>query len=157
MQGAREHLASMYGLGRTLVTEPRSFPGELKQQLLVWARATWNARGGGFYACGFLVTFLSLEVKLLVSELFTSTGDFILEQVFQILFRFTVDSFVNTVLALIWPALFLGRFPVYGLIFLGAGYLIFNRFLKAPLTRLLLSDPNEGHPPDVGTSTDDDQ
>ena len=142
LHGTREHLATLYGLGRTLVEEPRSFPRELKLHLLKWARATWNARGGGFYACGFVVTFLFLEVKLLFTELFTSTGaaDFLIEQVFQLVLRFTVDSLVNTLLALIWPALVLSVSPVAGLVFLAVGYLIFTRFLKEPLTRILFSD-----------------
>lgn len=142
LDGPREHLAAMYGLGRTLVEEPRSFPHQLKLHLLAWARATWNARGGGFYACGFVVTFLYLEVKLLFTELFSSSGaaDFLVEQVLQLVLRFTVDSLVNTLLALIWPALFLSVAPVNGLVFLVVGYLVFTRFLKEPLTRMLFND-----------------
>ncbi|MGH8167080.1 MAG: hypothetical protein ACREQ1_07560, partial [Woeseiaceae bacterium] len=73
MQGTRERLTTTYGLGRTLVEEPRSFPAQVKLQFLKWARATWNARGGGFYACGFVVTFVFLEIKLLFPELFGSS------------------------------------------------------------------------------------
>jgi len=47
---------------------------------------------------------------------------------------------VNTLLALIWPAMVLSISPVYGLAFLALGYLIFTRFLKEPLTRVLFSD-----------------
>jgi hypothetical protein len=139
--GAREHLTTVYGLGRTLVEEPRSFPSQLKGEFLKWARATWNARGGGFYACGFVVTFVFLEIKLLFTELFTDTAaGFIVAQVLQLLLRFTVDSLVNTVLALIWPALILQLSPEWGLGGLIAGYFIFRSFLKAPLTRLLFDD-----------------
>jgi len=142
MQGTREHLTSVYGLGRTLVEEPRSFPERLKLHLLKWARSTWNARGGGFYACGFVVTFLFLEIKLLFTELFTSAGagDFIVQQFFQLILRFTVDSMVNTLLALIWPALVLGLSPIYGALGLAVGYFIFTRFLKEYLTQHLFSD-----------------
>jgi hypothetical protein len=140
VQGVRERLMVVYGLGRTLVEDPRAFPGRLKVEFLNWARATWSARGGGFYACGFVVTFVILEIRLLVTELFTSAGDFILQQVLQILLRFTVDSLVNTLLALIWPALLLGLSPVWGAVGLGVGYLTFSRFIKPPLTRLLFDD-----------------
>jgi hypothetical protein len=142
MHGTREHLTAVYGLGRTLVEEPRSFPHQLKLHVLKWARATWNARGGGFYACGFVVTFLYLEIKLLVTELFTSAGagDFIVQQVFQLILRFTVDSLVNTVLAMIWPAFVLSLSPIYGALGLAAGYFIFTRFLKEHLTQRLFSD-----------------
>lgn len=142
MHGTREHLRAVFGLGRTLVEEPRSFPGQLKAHLLEWARATWNARGGGFYACGFVVTFLYLEIKLLLTDLFSSAAatDFIAAQVLQLLLRFTVDSLVNTLLALIWPLLVLSVAPTYGWLLLLGGYLIFSRYLKAPITRRLFSD-----------------
>lgn len=137
LQGFRERLMSVYDLGRTLVEEPRAFPGRLKVEFLNWTRATWNARGGGFYACGFVLTFVFLEIKLLFTELFTSAGGFIVEQALQILLRFTVDSLVNTLLALIWPALVLGISPLWGAIGLAVGYLTFSRFIKQPLTRFL--------------------
>lgn len=142
MQGTREHLRAVYGLGRTLVQEPRSFPGRLKIHLLEWARATWNARGGGFYACGFVVTFLYLEVKLLLTDLFSSAGatDFIVAQALQLILRFTVDSLVNTLQALIWPLLVLSVAPGYGWLLLLGGYFVFSRFLKTPITRRLFSD-----------------
>lgn len=137
LRGFRERLMVVYGLGRTLVEDPREFPGRLKVEFLNWARATWNARGGGFYACGFVVTFIILEIRLLVTELVTSTGDFIVQQVLQILLRFTVDSLVNTLLALIWPALLLGISPIWGTLGLAVGYVTFSRFIKQRLTRLL--------------------
>lgn len=141
IRGTRERLTTVYGLGRTLVEEPRSFPSQLKAEFLKWTRATWNARGGGFYACGFVVTFVFLEIKLLVTELFTdSAAGFIVAQALQLVLRFTVDSLVNTLLALIWPALVLQLSPVWGLAGLIAGYFIFKRFIKQPLTRLLFDD-----------------
>jgi hypothetical protein len=142
LQGTRERLSTAYGLGRTLVEEPRSFPGQLQLQFLKWARATWSARGGGFYACGFVVTFVFLEIRLLVTELFTSDGaaDFIVAQILQLVLRFTVDSLVNTLQALIWPALVLSQSPEWGVPGLIAGYFVFSRFLKGPLTRLLFDD-----------------
>lgn len=141
-RGVRERASTMYGLGRTLVEEPRSFPSRLKDEFLKWVRAVWNARGGGFYACGFVVTFVFLEVKLLVTELIAdSAAGFVVQQLLQLLFRFTVDSLVNTALALVWPALVLQLAPEWGLVGLIAGYFIFRRFLKEPLTRFLFGEP----------------
>lgn len=137
LQGVRERLWVVYDLGRTLFENPGAFPGRLKIEFLNWTRATWNARGGGFYACGFVVTFVILEIKLLFTELFTSAGGFIVEQILQILLRFTVDSLVNTLLALIWPAIVLSISPLWGTVGLAVGYLTFSRFIKQPLTRLL--------------------
>jgi len=148
LQGTRERLTTTYRLGRTLVEEPRSFPGQLKLQLLKWTRATWNARGGGFYACGFVATFLFLEIKLLVTELFTSAGagDFVVAQVLQLVLRFTLDSLLNTLYALIWPAFILAVSPIWGALGLAAGYVAFKRFLKEPLTRALFGEQTETQP-----------
>jgi hypothetical protein len=142
MYGTRQRVLTVYELGRTLVGQPRSFPGQLKLTLLQWACATWSARGGGFYACGFVMTFLFLEAKLLLTDLFTSdgAGDFIVAQILQLVLRFTVDSLINTVLALIWPALVLSASPLWGVFGLAIGYLVFTRFLKEPLTRALFDD-----------------
>ncbi|MEX2496913.1 MAG: hypothetical protein WD448_12535 [Woeseia sp.] len=138
LQGTRERIAATLSLGRTLVEEPRAFPGQLKLQLLQWARATWNARGGGFYACGFVLTFLFLELKLLFTELTSSgAGGFIAEQLLQLLLRFTVDSLLNTLFALMWPLFILRLSPVGGALLLVAGYFVFTRFLKERFTRLL--------------------
>ena len=147
MHGTRERLTTAYGLGRTLVEEPRSFPAQVQLQLLKWARATWNARGGGFYACGFVVTFVLLEIKLLFTELLGSSdaAGFVVGQVLQLLMRFTVDSFVNTIKALLWPVFILELAPVWGLAGLVVAYFVFSRFLKEPLTRLLFD--NESDPP----------
>ena len=46
--------------------------GELGTILKRWLRSLWNARGGGLYACGYLVTFLWLEVKTIAGELLAS-------------------------------------------------------------------------------------
>lgn len=131
-----------YGLGQTLVQEPRAFPGACGGLLKRSCRTMWQARGGGYYACGFVITFLWLEIATLFNEVSSANGvgSFISEQLLEILFRFSVQSITNTVQAFIWPALVIGKFELWGLAGLTLTYVLFSRFLKAPLTTWLFSD-----------------
>ncbi|MDZ7644961.1 MAG: hypothetical protein U5K76_12580 [Woeseiaceae bacterium] len=140
-------------LGRTLVNEPRAFPGECGRLLKRSFRTVWASHGGGYYACGFVVAFAWLEVTTFFREFGMSDGmvDFFSEQLLEFLLRFTVQSLVNTVQAFLWPLWFINRFEGWGIAMLIAGYLLFDRVLKLPLTRWLFDgDPDElaGHAAD---------
>ncbi len=129
-------------LGRVLVTEPRSFPAALWVVVRRWIRKVWDARGGGLYACGFVIAFVWLEFTTLVDAFSSSAGltGFFSGQLIQFLLRFTVDSLVNTVYALIWPVQVIRFSPPWGFAILGAMYLVFTYLLKAPLERWLFHD-----------------
>jgi hypothetical protein len=107
-----------------------------------WIRKVWDARGGGLYACGFVIAFVWLEFTTLVDEFSSSNGitGFFSGQLVQFLLRFTVDSLVNTVNALIWPVHFIRFSPPWGFVILGALYLVFTYVLKKPLERWLFHD-----------------
>ena len=149
-----------YGLGQTLVHEPRAFPGACGGLLKRSFRSMWEARGGGFYACGFVVTFIWLEITTLFSELASATGvgSFLSEQLFEFLFRFSVQSIGNTVQAFIWPALVIGEYELWGIGGLLVAYLLFSQFLKTPMTEWLFADA-EVMPPGTAppTSRNDDK
>lgn len=132
-------------LGSTLVRQPRAFPGEATRLLKRSFRAMWMARGGGFYAVGFVITFLWLELRTIVTEIATSdgVGSFVSEQLVEFLFRFSLQSIGNTVRALLWPLLAIERYEAWGLAVLAAGYLFFDALLKEPLSAWLF----DGEPP----------
>lgn len=129
-------------LGRVLMTEPRSFPAALSIVIRRWIRKVWDARGGGLYACGFVVAFVWLEFTTLVDEFSASAGmaGFFSGQLIQFLLRFTVDSIINTVNALIWPVRVIGFSPPWGFVILGVMYVVFTYVLKGPLERWLFHD-----------------
>lgn len=137
-----EHVRESAALGHTLVTQPRSFPAALWVVIRRWIRKVWNTRGGGLYACGFVVAFAWLEFTTLLDEFSSSTGftGFLSGQLLQFLMRFTVDSLVNTALALIWPVHVIAYAPPWGIVILVATYLLFNYLLKKPLERWLFRD-----------------
>jgi hypothetical protein len=149
----RNRLRETANLGRVLVTEPRAFPGELGRVFRRFVRSVWHARGGGLYACGFVVTFLWLEATTVVDEVAsaTSLGSFLSDQLFEFLFRFTIQSLQNTIGAFLWPVYVLQMSPVWGGATLAALYILFPRYIKEPLTQWLFrgddddeaSDPEE--------------
>lgn len=148
LAGMESRLRETANLGQVLATEPRAFPGALGRVLKRFVRTVWNARGGGLYACGFVVTFLWLEATTLVGELVSSgsLAAFFSEQLFEFIFRFTIQSLTNTVTAFLWPFLVIQVSPVWGPAALGVLYLLFPRYLKEPLTQWLFHDDEQAQP-----------
>ena len=129
-------------LGHTLVKEPKAFPARTAKTLRPWFRKVWKARGGGLYACGFVVTFVYLEVTMLIEEILASTGivDFFTEQLFELVFRFAGESLQNLIQAFIWPVPIISYSPPWGIALLVAMYLLFTAVIKEPLEQWLFHD-----------------
>lgn len=134
-------------LGSVLVNEPRAFPREFAALLRRFLRTIWEARGGGFYACGVAVTFIGLEVRTLASDVIgaESVSSFVGEQIVETIFRFLGESIVNGWLALIWPVYVIDWQPPWGIAALAVAYGVFALFLKAPLERWIRGE--QGAPP----------
>ncbi|MEQ8206075.1 MAG: hypothetical protein RIA65_07865 [Woeseia sp.] len=147
-----------YGLGQTLVHEPRAFPGACGGLLKRSFRTMWEAHGGGYYACGFVLTFIWLEISTLFSELASASGvgSFLSDQLLEFLFRFSLQSIGNTVQAFIWPALVIGEYEWWGLGGIGISYLLFSQFLKSPMTEWLFADADSALPAVAQTSGNND-
>ncbi len=113
---------------RTVWHDPKSLGGIIREGLL----GIWRARGGGFYGLGYVVTFVMLEVKLLAGELVGSASflEFLQSQLVEYLFRMGLMSFVNVLLAFLWPLLLLEQVGPWGLVLLAVGYFGFERGLR---------------------------
>ena len=130
-------------LGLALRDEPKSFPAEMLELVRRGVRTIWNARGGGLYACGFVVTFVYLEIRMFLLDIFEaeSVGGFITEQASEMLFKYLGESIQNTVNAFIWPVHVISIQPQpWGFALLGAMYLVFANFLKRPLEGWLFGE-----------------
>ena len=129
-------------LGETLVREPKAFPKKTAHAMRPWFRKVWKARGGGLYACGFVLTFVYLEASMLIAEILAATGvvSFFTEQLIELPFRFLSESLTNLVYAFLWPIPLLEFSPPWGFAILAAIYLIFEKFIKKPLTQWLFHD-----------------
>ncbi len=129
-------------LGETLVKEPRAFPKKTAHAMRPWFRKVWKARGGGLYACGFLLTFAYLEASMLIGEIVAATGfvDFFTEQLLELPLRFLSESFQNMIAAFMWPVPLIQFSPPWGFAILGAIYLLFTYLIKEPLEHWLFKD-----------------
>jgi hypothetical protein len=137
------------GLGRLAFEQPRAVPGELRRRFKRFLRALWDARGGGLYACGFVITFLWLEASTIVGEIASSSSlaSFVTDELIEFVFRFSVQSLVNTILALVWPAYVIDWSPAWGGAALVALYFIFPRFIKPTITRWLFDGDSQVEEP----------
>ena len=129
-------------LSETLVKEPSAFPQKTAHAMRPWVRKVWKARGGGLYACGFILTFAYLEASMLIGEIMAATGfvDFFTEQLVELPFRFLTESFKNLLAAFMWPIPLVEFSPPWGIAVLGAMYLTFNYLIKEPLEQWLFHD-----------------
>lgn len=129
-------------LGQTLVREPKAFPGQTAKTLRPWFRKVWKARGGGLYACGFVVTFVYLEATTIIGEILASEGivEFFTEQLVELIFRFLGDSLRNMIQAFLWPLPVAEFSPPWGIAILIAMYLLFTYWIREPLEQWLFQD-----------------
>jgi len=133
-------------LGTVLANEPKLFPAALLRLIRRSLRTIWDARGGGLYACGFVITFVFLEIRMFVLDIFQaeSVGDFFTSQVSEMLFKYLGQSIENTISAFMWPVYIIEINPAWGLGILAGLYFLFPMFVKAPLERWLFDDAAEG-------------
>lgn len=139
--GISERYTDTVELGQTLVREPRSFPAQLLRIVRRTVKRLWDLRGGGLYACGFVITFLYLETAMFIEDIIGFSGfGSIGEEILQYFLRFTVESLQNTVTAFIWPVYIIQISPLWGGVALGLGFWLFPVYLKKPLQAWLFPD-----------------
>ena len=125
--------------------EPRKAVSLVRETLV----NIWRARGGGFYGLGYLIAFVVLEARMLAGDVGESATvvDFVASQAAEYLFRFTVMSFVNMFLAMIWPFYLLQWVGVWGFAILAGGYVVFEWVLRpsveAWIPELRAEEPSE--------------
>jgi hypothetical protein len=129
-------------LGVTLRDEPRSFPAAVLDLMRRSFRTVWKARGGGLYACGFVITFVYLEIRMFVVDIFEaeSVSGYITEQAMEMVFKYFGESIRNMIAAFMWPVPILQFEPPWGVLVLVLMFILFGQFLKAPLERWLFRD-----------------
>lgn len=104
-----------------------------------WFRKVWKVRGGGLYALGFAVSFIIFEVGSLGDDIM-GIGSLFNGQTLDFVAQFIIDSFKNTLKALMWPVYVLQLAPPWGAIGLGVAYVGFTKFLKPPIEGWLFPD-----------------
>lgn len=120
-----------------------------------WIRKVWDVRGGGLYAAGYIVCFLYFEATSIADDI-AQLGNLFGHQFFQIIVQFFVDSIMNMVYAFMWPVYVVRIAPPYGPIALGLAFLIFPRYIKKPLERLIFGDDGTRDEPGADKDRADD-
>ncbi len=113
---------------RQIHDNPKSI-GTMMRDALV---GVWRARGGGFYGLGYVITFIVLEIRLIVGDVSESEGvvDFVSSQMIEFIFRFGIQSFVNGFLAFLWPVYILNWLGAWSIALLVGGYYGFEKLLR---------------------------
>jgi len=129
-------------LGQILTNEPKRFPHALLNVIRRSFRTVWDARGGGLYACGYVLTFIWLEIRMLVNDIMAaeSISGFFGEQIFEIFFRYLGESLQNMIIAFMWPVFVIQISPPWGVGILVAMFVTFARWIKEPLEHWLFHD-----------------
>jgi len=97
-----------------------------------WLLKMWRAKGGGFYGLGFVIAFITLEIRMFAAEFSgsDSVAEFIIGEALESLLRIGFLSFLNGFLALLWPVYLLERLGLWGIAILIGGYFGFERVLR---------------------------
>lgn len=146
-------------LGRTLAKEPGKFPHALLDFFRRSFRTVWDARGGGLYACGYVVTLVWLEIAMFVDDILAadSMSGFLGAQLFEMLFRYLGESFVNMIAAFMWPVYIVTFAPPWGAVAFGFAYLGFDKLFREPIEGWLFHDEEVPVEPDtISTNTQEE-
>jgi hypothetical protein len=137
-----ESLRAASDLGADAVRNPAGIPHTAHGAFRGWFRKVWNTRGGSIYTLGYALTFAALEVKTFVTGIagMTNAGDFVIEQLWQFLIRFSADSISNLVLACMWPVFIVTWQPPWGACLFVVAMLLFPKYIKPPVERWLFGD-----------------
>src|SRR5688500_12402194 len=101
----------------------------------------WASRGGGFYGLGYVVTFVALEITSLSGDLTSVSG--LVAQAGQYVIRFRIETFMNGIWALVWPAhLFQWLVGPAGFAVVAVGYGAFEVAIR-PLVQAWLPEVGE--------------
>ena len=106
-------------------------PRSILPRVRGWLVELWALRGGGFYGLGYIVAFVALEIATLTGDFGSSASvsGFFEAQILQYLARVSVQSMINTVLALLWPIYLLRWWGWYGIAMLVIGIIYHLLFM----------------------------
>lgn len=110
-----------------------------------FAAKLWTSHGGGLYGFGYMLTFIWLELRTLTSEFGEADGvvDFVAGQFLERFFRVAIESFMNSIKALMWPAIVITEYQVAGIVAIGVIAVAYKRFVHHRIAALLGVDPEE--------------
>ncbi|MDJ0759236.1 MAG: hypothetical protein QNJ19_07550 [Woeseiaceae bacterium] len=149
-----ERVAAVSRKGREELTRKGGIPDQAHGLFRQWFRKVWAARGGGLYAVGFAVAFLYFEINDILFDDIPklTTINVMSADLIGFIIEFIIDTFINMGLAFAWPVWVIQWQPPYGLALLVAAFILFPKFVKAPLEHWLF-EGKEPPPPEKREKT----
>lgn len=134
----RRRLASLEATGRRVMRDPKQV-GVIARERAI---RLWMLRGGGWYGLGYVITFIVLEIRMVVADAVGSDDvvTFLGQQALEMVFRFASQSFLNGLLAFLWPAFVLEYMGGWGIVVLVGSWWIVGRFVAPRLAKLVASE-----------------
>jgi hypothetical protein len=96
-------------------------------------------RGGGLYACGFAITFISLETVSIIDDV-KDVGLLFDGEIVAFFLNFIIDSLQNTWRAFAWPMYVVQFASPWGAVGLGVAFWLFPIYVKKHVEAWLFSD-----------------
>ncbi len=122
-------LARHRRIAEEIYAEPRTAGEHLRRAFVT----VWVSHGAGFYGLGWICAFLVLEFDMITGEFGESegVGDFLGSQLLEYVFRIGFMSFVNGILASIWPVYVIESLgALWSAALLVGGYFAFEKLLR---------------------------
>lgn len=117
-----------------------------------FAAKLWTSHGGGLYGFGYMLTFIWLELRTLTSEFGEAEGvvDFVAGQFLERFFRVAIESFINSIKALIWPAIVISEYQLAGIVGIVVAAALYKRFVHQRIANILGVDLEQAKTPKAG-------
>ena len=152
--GFRERVGHIGRRGREELTRKGGIPDTAHGAFRKWSRKTWELRGGGAYAMGFIVTFLYLETMDIlfddVPKLYAMQN--LASDIPAFIIEFLIDTLMNLMWAFIWPVLVLQLPTPWNIILLVAVFTLFPKFVQKPVEHWLYEGKEPPPPKSKKTS-----
>lgn len=110
-----------------------------------FAAKLWASHGGGLYGFGYMLTFIWLELRTLTSEFGEADGvvDFVAGQFLERFFKVAIESFMNSIKALMWPVIVITEYQLAGIVAIVVVAAAYKRFVHHRIAAMLGVDPEE--------------
>lgn len=132
------------------IRKPRSIGLMVRKSLV----GIWQARGGGLYGLGYVITFVANEVPRVISSFseIIESAESVLGAVLEWLLRFGADTFESMLYAFIWPVFVLQSLGGWGIALLVGAFIVFEKLLRplveAAVPELRAAKPEESAAPE---------
>jgi hypothetical protein len=135
----KQRLEDFLATSRSVIAEPHSVGPMLRDGLVQLAHPRRRLLRSGYVIC-----FVVLEIRMFAGDALQSDGvvSFVVMEFVGLVFRVTVQSFLNGLLAFGWPVFVLELLEGWGILLIGVLWVVFDRW--ATRINVWLAERNAG-------------